>query len=389
MKKILFLTFYYKPDLGAGSFRSESLLNALSNKIGSNDEIHLITTMPNRYQSFKEKAKNFEQVGNVKIHRIDIGKHQNGFIDQALAYRKYFSGVKKITHTENYDIVFVTSQRLFSSYLGMLVAKRNKCPLYLDIRDLFRENITEIITNKFLTYGLDKVLAYFEKRAWSNATHINLVSEGFINNFKKYTKPNYTYFTNGIDNEFIGIKRSDKLPSEPIKILYAGNIGEGQGLEKIIPPVAKRIGNRYQFLIIGDGSTKQQLIKALEEKKVENVQLIAPISRNELRTYYENVHILFLHLNSYKAFEKVLPSKIFEYAASNQPLLAGVSGYSAKFLKDNVDKAYVFNPCDEDAMVEYLTQMDISTIEREQFIQNFNRENISNNLAENILAYIK
>jgi hypothetical protein len=389
MKKILFLTFYFKPDLGAGSFRSESLLNSLSQNLGNSGEIHLITTMPNRYQSFKEEAKSFEELGNVKIHRIDIGKHQNGFIDQVLAYRKYFSGVKKITNTENYDIVFVTSQRLFSSYLGMLVAKKNKCPLYLDIRDLFRENITEIITNKFMTYGLDKVLAYFERKAWSNATHINLVSAGFMGNFKKYTKPNYTYYTNGIDNEFIGIKRSDKLSSEPIKILYAGNIGEGQGLEKIIPPVAEKMGNNYQFLIIGDGSTKQLLINALAEKKINNVQIIAPINRSELKTYYENVHILFLHLNNYKAFEKVLPSKIFEYAASNQPLLAGVSGYSAKFLKENVDRAYVFNPCDENTMIEYLKTIDLSTIERKNFINNFNRQNISNKMAENILAYLK
>jgi len=29
--------------------------------------------------------------------------------------------------------------------------------------------------------------------------------------------------------------------------------------------------------------------------------------------------VLFLHLNAYKAFEKVLPSKIFEYAATGRP----------------------------------------------------------------------
>ena len=46
--------------------------------------------------------------------------------------------------------------------------------------------------------------------------------------------------------------------------------------------------------------------------------------QHELLNYYNQANILFLHLNSIKAFEKVLPSKIFEYAASNKPILAGV-----------------------------------------------------------------
>ena len=46
--------------------------------------------------------------------------------------------------------------------------------------------------------------------------------------------------------------------------------------------------------------------------------------------------ILFIHLNAYPAFEKVLPSKIFEYAATGKPILAGVSGYSADFIRNNL-----------------------------------------------------
>ena len=43
--------------------------------------------------------------------------------------------------------------------------------------------------------------------------------------------------------------------------------------------------------------------------------------------------VLFLHLNDYSAFRKVIPSKIFEYAATGKPIVAGVSGYAAEFLR--------------------------------------------------------
>ena len=51
--KILLFTFYYPPDLSAGSFRAVALIEALSKKISSEDELHVVTTHPNRYFSHK------------------------------------------------------------------------------------------------------------------------------------------------------------------------------------------------------------------------------------------------------------------------------------------------------------------------------------------------
>jgi len=49
--KIVFFTFYYPPDLSAGSFRAVALARALAKKLGTNDELHVITTHTYRYAS--------------------------------------------------------------------------------------------------------------------------------------------------------------------------------------------------------------------------------------------------------------------------------------------------------------------------------------------------
>ena len=64
-----------------------------------------------------------------------------------------------------------------------------------------------------------------------------------------------------------------------IQITYAGNIGSGQGLEKIIPNVASIGSKNLNFKIIGDGSTKDLLIKKLQEQNISNVEILNPISR--------------------------------------------------------------------------------------------------------------
>ena len=63
--KVLFLTYYFEPDLCAGSFRNTSLLKALNCKLGeSSDKIDVITTHPNRYDSYKvELQRDVEKRG--------------------------------------------------------------------------------------------------------------------------------------------------------------------------------------------------------------------------------------------------------------------------------------------------------------------------------------
>ncbi len=47
--KILLLSFYYKPDLSAGSFRSAALVGALKRKMPEGSTIDIVTSLPNRY----------------------------------------------------------------------------------------------------------------------------------------------------------------------------------------------------------------------------------------------------------------------------------------------------------------------------------------------------
>ena len=69
---------------------------------------------------------------------------------------------------------------------------------------------------------------------------------------------------------------------------------------------------------------------------LENVILKDPVSRFELKSIYNTADYLFLHLNDYSAFKKVLPSKIFELATYPKTIIAGVSGYSADFIKKEI-----------------------------------------------------
>lgn len=389
--KILILSFYYPPDLSAGSFRIIGLVNALLGLVTKNIQIEVITTQPNRYKGFEAREGNERLDCRLRIHRIKLPSHNSGMVDQAKSFIYFAHKSLKITKNEKYDFIFATSSRLMTAALGAWISKQKKIPLYLDIRDIFLDTLRDVLSKKSMFF-LNPIFSLVEYWTCKQANHINLVSPGFEDYFKnKYPTQSFSYYMNGIDEEFtknnVNLKEVNffqKVSEAPIKILYAGNIGEGQGLHKIVPGFAKKLGARVSIKVIGAGGKLEELLYSLASMGVDNVQVIPPISRLELIREYEDADILFLHLNNYRAFEKVLPSKIFEYAAMGKPILAGVSGYASQFLIAEVSNTEIFTPCDVDGAIKAVERLSIQSAKREIFIEKYLRKNIMKNLANDM-----
>ncbi|MDB0049874.1 glycosyltransferase family 4 protein [Pseudomonadales bacterium] len=384
MKRILVLSFYYQPDLCAGSFRCTALVEQLAKTGGS---IHVITTSPNRYDSFTVKANESDTKDNVLINRITIPNHKSGMVDQIKAFYAFYRGAKKLAAINDYDLIFATSSRLFTAFLGARISRKKRIPLYLDIRDLFVDTMSNILSPASVWLA-SPVLSAIERYAFNSAKKINLVSKGFLPYFEqRYSDIPITFFTNGIDKEFIHasqVEHETSATKSTINILYAGNVGEGQGLHKIIPEMADRLNTRIKFKVIGDGGLIQKLRDVVSEFGLDNVELVPPMGREALIKEYSRADVLFLHLNDYEAFRKVLPSKLFEYGAMKKSILAGISGYSQEFVKAEISDCVVFSPADSDDAVKKFESLSYSIKPRVEFIKKFDRRKIMQEMAEDI-----
>ena len=143
--RILVLSFYYPPDIGPGSLRAKSIVDALIEEGPSDLKIDVITTMPNRYHSLDISALKHESSSKVSIKRIILPKHKSGMFDQARAFISYGLGVRKLILKKNWDIITATSSRLMTASLGAWAAKKKGSKLYLDIRDLFTDTMNDIL----------------------------------------------------------------------------------------------------------------------------------------------------------------------------------------------------------------------------------------------------
>tara|TARA_B110000008_G_C16978328_1_gene567101 strand:- start:2582 stop:3784 length:1203 start_codon:yes stop_codon:yes gene_type:complete len=394
--KIVLFSFYFPPDLGAGSFRAEALCNSLKKKLNSNDEIHVISSHPNRYITHLKHAEDIERDGIIKVHRIKVPLHNRSMISQIRTFIVFAFYAVKLSRELKPDFLIGTSSRLMTGLLTFFCSRIQGINYYIDLRDIFSESISDVLAlkNRFIGLIMKYFFVFLEKQVLKSASAVNVVSKGFPEYFENLglNTSNWSFFPNGVDKEFMNIFSTQIKKKKKIKtILYAGNIGIGQGLEKIIPDILRGLDSNFRFLIIGDGGSLNKLKKNIPNSLECSVEFLLPIERKNLLQYYKEADILFLHLNSIQAFKRVLPSKIFEYASMGKPIIAGVSGFSEEFIRGNIPYAFVFEPCDSQHAIKLILEAsncEVSRISVNEFKENYSRERIMNRMANNIISVI-
>lgn len=382
--KVLLVTFYYPPDLSAGSFRAGALVEALTARGISVD---VLTSTPNRYAANAGNRYGMTRRSGEQIVRISVPAHRSGIVDQIKTFGVFAKGAWRAALKSDADIVVATSSRLFTASLGAAIARRLNAPLYLDIRDVFTETVENVFRGKAIRLGMPAI-SLLERWTLRSAARVNLVSPPFADYFQPIVDHrDFANFTNGIDDLFLkplSAPSPGAIDRKPV-VLIAGNIGEGQGLHHVMPGLAAACPE-ITFRIIGDGGRRATLAEALNSAGVDNVELMEPIPRNQLIKEYAAANILFLHLNDLPAFHRVLPSKLFEYAATGRPMLAGVAGYPREFLEANLSGVETFNPCDIAGGARALKRLleGAATFDRRKFAKRYARSAIMAEMAEDI-----
>ncbi|GGY76393.1 glycosyltransferase family 4 protein [Marinobacter zhanjiangensis] len=382
--KILLVSYYFPPDLCAGAFRAKALADALIRQGDGHVQLDVVTTEPNRYRTHQPDALEATSA-DYRVFRVALPSNRWGLIGQVRSFAAYaYSACRQAPEAE-YDVVVATSSRLMTAALGARVARKKGAAFYLDIRDIFTDTIKHVF-HPALTVPLERLLSRIERYAVKRADRVNLVSPGFLPYFEAITnRKSCRLFTNGIDDDFAQRQWSGKPVSGPrVQVVYAGNIGHGQGLERILPELAVRLADRASFTVIGDGATRTLLEQRCRQIGAR-VTFVDPVPRQQLLEYYDQADILFLHLNNLPAFLKVLPSKLFEYAATGKPVLAGVDGYCRDFLAEQVEGVGMFHPCDVEGAVNAFGGLELEYHPRTAFREKYARKKIMDDMALDVL----
>ncbi|MEM5775253.1 MAG: glycosyltransferase family 4 protein, partial [Anaerolineaceae bacterium] len=107
-------------------------------------------------------------------------------------------------------------------------------------------------------------------------------------------------------------------------VMYAGNVGLSQGLEHVLTAAGMLRDHRdIQFVIIGEGAARKDLIRQAQEEALTNVSFIPFQPREKLSEVLGTADISLVTLRT-GVGATALPSKTYSIFASGRPILASV-----------------------------------------------------------------
>ncbi len=316
-------------------------INETALELSKKNKVYVVSAWPNyNYKNKKNLLKyGFENYNKVKILRVPTlrrGKGSNFSI--ILNYLSYILGAAFINkrHLNNikFDaIISYSTSPIYQVIPAIIFSKRFKIPLFLWVQDLWPQVISDlnIIKNKFVLNILQKTVNYLYK----NCDHLLAQSpqiEKIL--FKKFKNTSLLY--NPSNN--LKFRKFKPQVQSTKKIVFAGNIGKAQNLEELIyySKIVKNNNLNVKFIIIGEGSNKQQLVNLVKNKKLNNIIIFKnKMSLKKLDEYLIKADGLLVALGKGEALSVTLPAKFQTYLSYGKPIFSFSGNIVEEIVKKN------------------------------------------------------
>jgi glycosyltransferase involved in cell wall biosynthesis len=331
--KILLVTEYFPPEIGAGSTRAyEHSIQWVKN----GHDVTVITgfpdypdgIIPQKYKGYKFLIEDYEGIRVIRTYTFPAANR--GFFRRIISFLSFMisSIVQGTVASKKQEILIATSPPFLVGVSGYVISKLKNIPFVFEVRDLWPESAIQLgeLKNKFVIKFLKKI----ELHLYHSAKLIVPVAESTINVLLNIgIKENkIAVIKNGVDLETLPRPLSQEFKSEnKFVVAYIGTIGLSHALDKVVETAELlKHEDSILFQIIGEGAEKQNLNKLIEKLGLNNVKLINKIEREQLTKYYSQANILLVTLRKLDIFRKVIPSKLFEIMAFEKPILISVDG---------------------------------------------------------------
>jgi glycosyltransferase involved in cell wall biosynthesis len=325
--KVLFLGLLY-PDVEADANLYTELLEELDR---AGVEVHVVAPAV-------EPAKvGLRTEGGIPVLRVATGALFGiGLVRKAinnlLLPVRYYAAIRRHVHTWRPDWVITPTPPITLTPLVWWLKRKTGARSYLVLRDIFPQNAVDLgfMSARGPTHRFFRML---ERWTYAVSDRIGCMSPGnveYVINHNQGVDPAKLHLLpNWIAERHVVLERGSRTSRERWKVgesdllcVFGGNLGKPQRVEFLVDVAeALKDDRRIRFVIVGRGTERESLMRAIAERKLENITMFEQLPRAEYQGLLASadVGIVLLH----QAFTiPNIPSRLTGYWAAGVAVLA-------------------------------------------------------------------
>ena len=399
--KVLYVTHYYPPEMGAPAARVSELAKYWTKE---GNEVTVLTGFPNHpngivhpdYRSrFRRLFATEVQNGTKVVRTWLIPRPIRKSLDRILNYTSFcISAAIRGSFLRRPDVVIATSPQLLVGLSGWWIARLKRVPFIFEVRDLWPESLTGAgvgNSSSLVTRVLGAIAGFLYKRS----DHIVVVTPAFIRELsEKWHVPleKMSLVENGVEIDLFtpredreDLKKELGLENKFV-VSYVGTFGLAQGVGAAIEAAAlvRDSAPDIAFLMVGGGAEAETVQSMAQSMSLQNVQFLPPVPREQVPKILGASDVCLVLLRKADIFTTVIPTKMLECMASARPVVLTANGQPKEVL-ERAGGGICVEPEAPPALAEAILQlyhdpsarMDFSQHGRQYIVEHLSRESTS------------
>ena len=387
---------YHPEEIGIGPFTAE-LSRYLA---GQGHEIAVVTAFPhypewNTHSGYRSSLFRREMFEEVTVFRTCAYIPRTPSRFRRILYDGSFSFAALLSalYIQRSDVIVCICPPLLLGLSALALSKARGVPFLFHIQDLNIEAAVQV--GMMNNARLLRSLYALEKRICDQAAGISVIAHGIARNLlsKGVPESKISVLPNWVEPKFLLPQLSDTalrkqlgLSSESVLVMYAGNLGNKQGLETLIDAAALlKDRQEIRFAISGDGSARRDLEERASDLNATNIQFLG-VQPGSVMPSALSAADIFVMTQRRTVTDFCLPSKLLSYSAVARPVVAAVdSGSEAALWINRANSGLVISPEDPESLAEAILYLAARNDLRRRLGENAKKYVVTNFSKENIL----
>jgi colanic acid biosynthesis glycosyl transferase WcaI len=274
------------------------------------------------HDAYQGRGWHTEHVKGVQVYRCPLYVPQKVTSLKRILHESSFQAASlpvwlRLLWGAKPDVIICISPPFHTGLLPWLFSRLWRVPLLVHLQDLqvdAAQDLGMIQNQRFL-----KLMFRLEKMILGKSTAVSTISEGMKRKLieKGIPSSKIVLFPNWVDAEQIyplpveqSLRKELGLSPEHRVVLYAGNLGEKQGLEIIVEAAKHFVAQpEVVFVVVGSGGGKEKLQGLARTSGLSNIRFfpLQPYEKLSALLAAADVHLV---LQKRSASDLVMPSKL-------------------------------------------------------------------------------